>query len=163
MPDNTINAHNSAQQLLGLTQRTTGQWLTQIGLEPTRPSATKERTGKNMTPEVVHERFAQYLKDQDLDGLGSLFDEDAMFVPGPGQKPVYGREGIKEALKVYLDSPSTIEVGATSVHQNGDLAMVQASWRITSESGTVEGKALEVMRRTSEGDWGYIIDDPYGV
>ena len=33
-----------------------------------------------MTPETVHERFAQYLKDQDLDGLGSLFDEDAMFV-----------------------------------------------------------------------------------
>ena len=76
-----------------------------------------------MKPEVVHERFAQYLKDQDLDGLGSLFDEDAMFVPGPGQEPVYGREGIKEALKPYLVSPSTMEVVATSVHQNGDLAM----------------------------------------
>jgi uncharacterized protein (TIGR02246 family) len=116
-----------------------------------------------MTPEVVHERFAQYLKDQDLDGLGSLFDEDAMFVPGPGQEPVYGRESIKEALKPYLASPSTMEVMATSVHQNGDLAMVQPSWRITSENGTVEGKAVEVMRRTTEGDWVYIIDNPYGV
>lgn len=55
-----------------------------------------------MTPEVVHERFAQHLKDRDLDGLGSLFDEDAMFVPGPGQKPGYGRAGVKEALKSYL-------------------------------------------------------------
>jgi hypothetical protein len=27
----------------------------------------------------------------------------------------------------------------------------------------VEGKAVEVMRRTSEGDWVYIIDNPYGV
>ena len=86
-----------------------------------------------------------------------------MFVPGPGQKPVYGREGIKEALKSYLAAPSTMEVGARSVHQNGDLAMVQVSWRITGESGIVEGKAVEVMRRTSEGDWVYIIDNPYGV
>ena len=119
--------------------------------------------GKNMTPEVVHERFARYLRDQDLDGLGSLFDEHAMFVPGPGQEPVYGRESIKEALKPYLASPSTMEVKAASVHQNGDLAMVQPSWRITSEDGIVEGKAVEVMRRTSEGDWVYIIDNPYGV
>ncbi|MGJ5893877.1 nuclear transport factor 2 family protein [Streptomyces sp. V2] len=116
-----------------------------------------------MKPEVVHERFAQYLKDRNLDGLGSLFAEDALFIPGPEQKPVHGREGIKEALKPYLASPSTMEVVAASVHQNGDLAMVQASWRITSESGTVEGKAVEVMRRTSEGDWVYIIDNPYGV
>ena len=116
-----------------------------------------------MKPEVLHERFAQYLKDQDLDGLGSLFDEHAMFVPGPGQEPVYGREGIKDALKSYLASPSTIEMGATSVHQNGDLAMVQVSWRITGEGGTVEGKSVEVMKRTSEGNWLYIIDNPYGV
>jgi uncharacterized protein (TIGR02246 family) len=116
-----------------------------------------------MKPEVVHERFAQYLKDQDLDGLGSLFDEDAMFVPGPGQQPVYGREGIKEALKPYLASPGTFEMGAASVHQNGDLAMVQVPWRITSEGGTVEGKSVEVMKRTTEGDWVYIIENPYGV
>ncbi|MET9817515.1 DUF4440 domain-containing protein [Streptomyces sp. NPDC006355] len=116
-----------------------------------------------MTPEVVHERFAQYLKDQDLDGLGSLFDEDAMFVPGPEQQPVYGRESIKEALKPYLAAPGTFEMGAASVHQNGDLAMVQVPWRITSEGGVVEGKSVEVMRRTTEGDWIYVIENPYGV
>jgi hypothetical protein len=32
VPDDTISAHNSAQQLLGLTPHTTGQWLTRIGL-----------------------------------------------------------------------------------------------------------------------------------
>jgi hypothetical protein len=32
VPDNTISTHDSAQQLLGLTPRTTGQWLTWIGL-----------------------------------------------------------------------------------------------------------------------------------
>ncbi|MEU4878150.1 nuclear transport factor 2 family protein [Streptomyces sp. NPDC021608] len=104
-----------------------------------------------MKPEAVQERFAQYLEHQDLDGLESLFDEHAMFIPGPGPGPgqelVYGREGIKEALKPYLVSPSTIEVVVTAVHQNGDLAMLQPSWRITSESGTVEGKAVEVGRR----------------
>jgi hypothetical protein len=32
VPDNTISAHVSAQQLVRLTPRTTGQRLTQIGL-----------------------------------------------------------------------------------------------------------------------------------
>ncbi|MFC8424733.1 YybH family protein [Streptomyces sp. NPDC057236] len=162
MPDDTISARNSAQQLLGLTPRTppVNGLRGSACSQPARPQRRKEKE-KNTTPEVVHERFAQYLKDQDLDGLGSLFDEHAMFVPG--QQPVYGRESVKEVLKPYFASPSTMEVVATSVHQNGDLAMVQPSWRITSESGTVEGKAVEVMRRTSEGDWVYIIDNPYGV
>ncbi|WNM31797.1 hypothetical protein RKE30_15975 [Streptomyces sp. Li-HN-5-11] len=49
MQDNTIDAHDSAQPLVGLTPRTTGQWLTQIGLWPTRPSATKKRKEKERT------------------------------------------------------------------------------------------------------------------
>ena len=32
VPDKIISAHDSARQFLGLTPRTTGQWLTQIGL-----------------------------------------------------------------------------------------------------------------------------------
>lgn len=32
VPDRIISAHDSAQQVLGLTSRTTGQWLTWIGL-----------------------------------------------------------------------------------------------------------------------------------
>ncbi|MDQ0681944.1 hypothetical protein QF032_001043 [Streptomyces achromogenes] len=32
VPDKIISAHDSARQLVGLTPRTTGQWLTQIGL-----------------------------------------------------------------------------------------------------------------------------------
>ncbi|MEH0471711.1 hypothetical protein QA943_23225 [Streptomyces sp. B21-097] len=32
VPDDTISAHNSAQQLLGLTPHTTGQWLAWIDL-----------------------------------------------------------------------------------------------------------------------------------
>jgi hypothetical protein len=46
MPDNTTDAHDIAQQLLGLTQRITGQWLTWNGLWPTRPSVTKKRIEK---------------------------------------------------------------------------------------------------------------------
>ena len=41
--------------------------------------------------------------------------------------------------------------------------MVQVPWRIPSEDGTLEGKSVEVMKRTSEGDWVYIIENPYGV
>jgi ketosteroid isomerase-like protein len=136
VPDKIISAHDSAQQISGAdaAHHRSMAHADRPAADPPVRNEEMKRKGKNMTPEVVHERFAQYLKDQDLDGLGSLFDEDAMFVPGPGQEPVYGREGIKEALKPYLASPGTFEMGAASVHQNGDLAMVQVPWRITGEA-----------------------------
>ncbi|MFJ4080906.1 hypothetical protein ACIP2Z_18290 [Streptomyces iakyrus] len=46
VPDRIISAHDSAQQFLGLTPRTTGRRFTQIGLWPIRPQRrrAKERT-----------------------------------------------------------------------------------------------------------------------
>ncbi|MFF1294693.1 MULTISPECIES: hypothetical protein [unclassified Streptomyces] len=42
LPDRSITPENSAQRLLGITPRTTGQWLTDIGLRPQPPSASGE-------------------------------------------------------------------------------------------------------------------------
>lgn len=48
-----------------------------------------------MKPADVHTLFSKYLKEQDLDGLGTLFDENAMFIPGKDVPPVFGRDNIK--------------------------------------------------------------------
>jgi ketosteroid isomerase-like protein len=117
----------------------------------------------DMKPEDVHTLFHKYFKEQDLEGLGSLFDENAMFIPGKDLDPVFGRENIKQALKKYLDSPASIENLSKSIHQNGDIAMVKSAWRIKTEDGYIEGVALEVMKRLPDGRWVYIIDNPYGI
>lgn len=83
-----------------------------------------------MKPADVHTLFSKYLKKQDLDGLGTLFDENAMFIPGKDMQPVFGRENINQALKPYLDSPGTIETLSKSIHQNGNIAMVVTGHRV---------------------------------
>lgn len=82
-----------------------------------------------MKPADVHTLFSKYLKEQDLDGLGTLFDENAMFIPGKDVPPVFGRDNIKQALKPYLDSPGTIETLSKSIHQIDNIAMVKSNNR----------------------------------
>lgn len=117
-----------------------------------------------MNPNDLHILFSQYLHEQNLEGLGTLYDENAMFIPGKDQKPIFGRENIKEALKHYLDLPGNVEKISESIYENGDTALIKLEWRLTTEKGkTVEGTGLGVAKRGSDGKWVYIIENPYGV
>ena len=127
-------------------------------------SLSENRNGvMNMKPADVHTLFEKYFKARDLEGLGTLFDKNAMFIPGKNRAPVFGRENIKNELKAYFNSPSTIETVSKSIYQNGDIAMVKSVWRIKTEDGYINGVAIEVMKRTADGKWVYIIDNPYGI
>ncbi len=117
-----------------------------------------------MNPNDLHILFSQYLHEQNLEALGTLYDENAMFIPGKDQKPIFGRENIKEALKHYLVSPGNVEKISESIYENGDTALIKLEWRLTTEEGkTVEGTGLGVAKRGSDGKWVYVIENPYGV
>ena len=45
-----------------------------------------------MKPEDIHRLFEKYLTEQDLEGLGTLYAANAMFIPGSGRNPIIGRE-----------------------------------------------------------------------
>jgi len=76
-----------------------------------------------------------------LVSLGTLYDENAMFIPGKDQKPIVGREKIKEALKPYLASPGKVGKISESIYENGDTALIKLEWCLTTEKGeTIEPK-----------------------
>ena len=117
-----------------------------------------------MSPKDLHILFSKYLHEQNLEGLGTLYDENAMFIPGKDKEAVFGRSKIKEALKPYLASPGKVEKLSESIHQNGDTALIKLLWRLTTEDGNkIEGTGLGVAKRTPDGKWVYIIENPYGV
>jgi len=55
-----------------------------------------------MKPEDIHRLFQKYFAEQDLEGLNTLYAENAMFIPGSGKNPIFGRENIKNELKPYF-------------------------------------------------------------
>ena len=120
--------------------------------------------GRIMTPNDLHIFFSRYLHEQNLEALGTLYDENAMFIPGKDQKPIFGRENIKEALKPYLSSAGNVEKISESIYENEDTALIKLEWRLTTEEGKItEGTGLGVAKRTPEGKWVYVIENPYGV
>ena len=115
-----------------------------------------------MKPEDIHRLFEKYLTEQDLEGLGTLYAENAMFIPGSGRNPIIGRENIKNELKPYFESRGSLCNISRSLYETEDIALIKSHWKYESEKGEVdEGTAIEVLKKT-DGVWVYIIDNPFG-
>jgi ketosteroid isomerase-like protein len=106
--------------------------------------------------------FVRYFTDGDLDGLMSLYEEDAVFPTPHGTST--GTDEIRATLKAYLDSGAKLVFGESLVFPAGDLALMHTPWTMTLPDGaSSEGATAEVVRRQADGGWKYIIDNPDGT
>ncbi|PMO46676.1 DUF4440 domain-containing protein [Vibrio sp. 10N.222.52.B12] len=118
---------------------------------------------KPQTPSELHALFGQYFAKKDLDGLGTLFHPDAVFVLDKEGNQAIGREEIKQVLKGYMNGDVDMLTKNVSIHINDDIAMVRSDWEIlnASQGNNIQGTALEVMHYV-DGGWVYVIDNPNG-
>jgi uncharacterized protein (TIGR02246 family) len=116
-------------------------------------------------PEQVIDQFVKYFNSRDLEGiLRELYQEDAVLLPGPGGPAVAGRDGIRQALKGFLDMGGTMSVLGATALRNGDVALTHSRWRLeVPGSDPMEGTTAEVVHRQPDGSWKYIIDNPFGA
>jgi uncharacterized protein (TIGR02246 family) len=106
--------------------------------------------------------FERYFAEGDLDGLMSLYEDDAVF-PTP-RATATGKDEIRQTLKAYLDSGAKLEFGASLVFGADDLALMHTPWTMTLPDGSSsEGATAEVVRRQADGSWKYVIDNPDGT
>lgn len=119
-------------------------------------------TAAEMKPADIYTLFAQYSKEQDVEKLGTLFDENALYIPGQGRATVKGRGPIKQLLESYMGALGSIRIISSTIYQNGDLALAKSVWRIKTQEGYTTGTATEVLKKTAQGKWVYVFDSPYG-
>lgn len=119
---------------------------------------TAKELKKPQTPSQLHEIFHEYFLEKNIEGLLSLFDEEAIFIIDKEGRKARGKAEIKKNLMPYLESGSTISTISKSIHINGDIALIRSEWEIDSSQS---GVALEVMQYKN-GGWVYIIDNPNG-
>jgi len=98
----------------------------------------------------------------DIEGLTSLYEDGAAFIPQPGTV-VSDATGLRAALQGFLDTKGMLTIVSTSAVVKGDLALTHSHWRLDIADGEpMEHTSAELARRQPDGTWKYAIDNPYG-
>lgn len=120
------------------------------------------------TPAEVITEFAAAMRSGRVDDALSLYEPEAVFVPGPDVEPVTGHENIRAALTQFAALKPTMTADIRKVVQAGGTATVLNAWQLTGttpDGAPVQmgGTSADVMRQRPDGTWGILIDDPWGA
>ncbi len=115
-------------------------------------------------PAQLHELCQNAFNTRDDEALGALYEEDAVFVTGPGTF-ITGRAAIRKAYVSFWAMKPVMRLETASVVVNGDLALLEGKWVLVGASAEgdpvhITGTSHEVVRRQPGGAWLYAIDDP---
>jgi uncharacterized protein (TIGR02246 family) len=119
------------------------------------------------TPEECDRLFGEYVNSGDLDRLVKLYDPTCSLVQRDGNV-VTGHAAIREFLgRLVAMQPKFSSKVVKVVKAGDDLAMLYSDWTWSAHrppEGQIEGagKAIELVRRQSDGTWLVILDDPFG-
>lgn len=118
-----------------------------------------------MSPAQGDEVWMERFNAGDLDGLVALYEEDAIFVPEPGGKPLAGRDALRDFFVNFPIKDATIEFRPKALLERDTEALSYTDWTIrgTGPEGPaeMEGHATVLMRRQADGTWLIAMDDPF--
>ncbi len=108
----------------------------------------------------MHTQFQSLFNAGDLNGLVALYEPDAVLnLP---QGTVRGHAAIREALNGFLSVGGKVSLTEAGVLEGpGGIALTHCTWKLTGGSVELGGKTAEVPRRQPDGNWLYLIDNPY--
>lgn len=116
------------------------------------------------SPKEVDDLFAQAMNAGDLEAALALFEEDGSFANEQGQV-VSGKAALREALGGFFAMQPQLDLQIKKVILAGDIAVNSGAWTLkaTGPDGPVEmsGRGVAVVRRQPNGDWLYVVDDPW--
>jgi uncharacterized protein (TIGR02246 family) len=120
------------------------------------------------TPEQCDELFGQYVNGRDLDRLVALYEPQASLANEDGTAN-RGTAAIRAAIQELFAALPEVKITMKVVRvlpAGDDLAVLYNDWSLTgkaADGSTVEmkHKAMEIVRRQSDGTWRFAVDDPY--
>ena len=119
------------------------------------------------TPAAVLEHFVRFVHAARLEDAVCLYEPEATMVEKPGRL-ARGEAEIRAALASLIASAVRLRIDVTQVVFASDIAFVASSWSVAPmEGGTAvvvaSGEGTDVMRRQADGNWKFVIDNPYGA
>ncbi|XUL93951.1 SgcJ/EcaC family oxidoreductase [Streptomyces galilaeus] len=113
------------------------------------------------TPQQVGTLFMEYLEAGDVEGLVSLYEPNAHFVPVAGTHLV-GTDAIRAAMQQMVDSGARLKLELRDIRQVDDVALVSNNATLTGAGPEpVISATTEILRRQPDGGWVHVVDDPF--
>ena len=118
-------------------------------------------------PEQLHRLFEQAFNTGDLEALMDLYEPDAALIPQPGVT-VEGRDGIRDALRWFLDRQGQISLDTKLSVRVGNLAYLSNRWSLTFGRmpygcpAAVGATSAVLARGGDDGTWLYVIENAWG-
>jgi ketosteroid isomerase-like protein len=120
-----------------------------------------------MTPKEFLISYVEKFNAGDISSLINMYEIDACFVSQEGEV-IKGTENIRQTLQSLINMNGKIQSKVDGVIETSDIALVNTEWSFngTGPDGkavTITGKATDVLRRQSDGNWHILIDNPWGT
>jgi uncharacterized protein (TIGR02246 family) len=120
------------------------------------------------TPEQCDELFGTCVNSRDLDNLVALYEPRASLGNEDGTV-AHGTAAIRETMRGIFAAFPEVKITMNVVrvvHAGDDLAVLYNDWTANGRAAdgspfAMEHKAMEIVRRQSDGTWLFAVDDPY--
>jgi uncharacterized protein (TIGR02246 family) len=117
-------------------------------------------------PEDWPRVFEQQLNAGDLDAVMALYDSEAHFVTPSGEMLV-GAESIRKVVGGMIKARTQMQSKVVRAVTVGDIAQLYTDFAATTVDSSgkttlMHQKAIEVLRRQTDGGWKLIMGDPNG-
>lgn len=112
------------------------------------------------------EKMVHAFHNKDINGVLSCYELDATILFEP-QKPITGREMLKNAFSSAFEINPKYEFGAHEIYITGNIATHITPWAMKGQlpDGTLleqSGLSVAVLRKQNDGNWLMVLDNPHG-
>jgi len=111
--------------------------------------------------------FQNCVRNGDIEGALSSFHDDALYVSQPGTF-VKGKTEIRKALEFLCGMRPDLQAQRSVSFETGEIAAWLDEWTLkaTTPDGVkldMNGTSSDIMKRLPNGNWVYLVDNPYGA
>ncbi len=116
-----------------------------------------------MNPSDVLPKIVKLVYAGAFDEAMQLYADDCVMIEKPNVV-LKGKDAIRRSLRAMVDSGNVLSVQMQDAVIVGDIAYSISNWQITKNGATIAvGKATDLLRRTSDGKWLMVLDNPFGA
>lgn len=132
----------------------------------TDTDTTDRPVGPVTDPLTMTDTYVRGSNAGDIDGVMSLYADDAVSVWEPGN-PVTGTDH-EAVVRAHLERGPVMQAKVRESHVTNDVALLVVDWQIDiPEGGGLPaehhtGLGLDVLRKGDDGRWRYVVDNPFG-
>ena len=119
------------------------------------------------TPLGAARYFQNCVRNNNLEGALSCFDDNAIYITEPG-KFVQGKAAMRPTLARICAMKPNLQAKRSAIFQLGDIASWVDEW--TLKATLPDGKTLDlagvssdILKKQPGGIWTYLVDNPYGA